>query len=344
MRVGTARRAAADWVARYAAGEPGYRGAFFSGSTVGRPDAAALPVTSDVDVVVLTAGNPPGKPGKVRYRGVLLEVTWLPWSDVASAERVLGDYHLAGSFRCDTVIDDPTGHLGGLHTQVSRRFADRTQVRRRCADARSRITIRLAALDGGAPLHESVTGWLFATGVTTHVLLVAALRNPTVRLRYVRVREALDDHGESALYPRLLDLLGCGALPREAVRRHLEELATTFDLTVPVARTPFFFSNDLTSRARPVAIGGSRELVDTFQHREAVFWIVATFARCHTVLAADAPRLHRARLPAFRAVLADLGIGAATDLLLRAEQVTGFLPELDRAAERVMSRHPDVVG
>jgi hypothetical protein len=29
-----------------------------------------------------------------------------------------------------------------------------------------------------------LNAWLFPTGVTCHVLLVAALRNPTVRLRY----------------------------------------------------------------------------------------------------------------------------------------------------------------
>ena len=35
----------------------------------------------------------------------------------------------------------------------------------------------------------------------------------------------------------------------------------------------------ITPAARPIAIDGSRELIEAGAHREAVFWIVATFAR-----------------------------------------------------------------
>lgn len=72
-------------------------------------------------------------------------------------------------------------------------------------------------------------------------------------------------------------------------QHHLRELATTFDATVQVAKTPFFFSSDITPTARPIAIDGSQRLIDSGDHHEAVFWIIATFARCHTILAADAP-------------------------------------------------------
>ncbi|MFJ4922952.1 hypothetical protein [Streptomyces sp. NPDC088725] len=65
---------------------------------------------------------------------------------------------------------------------------------------------------------------------------------------------------------------------------------------------------------RPIAIDGSRELIDGGLHREAVFWIVAAFARCHTVLAADAPDAHRAWEPEFLAAVADLGILSAGDI------------------------------
>ena len=43
-----------------------------------------LSPTSDVDVVVLTTANEtPPKPGKFRYRDVLLEVTFQPWHEYA---------------------------------------------------------------------------------------------------------------------------------------------------------------------------------------------------------------------------------------------------------------------
>ncbi|MFJ4501828.1 hypothetical protein [Streptomyces sp. NPDC088864] len=346
MRVGEARAAAAHWVTAHARPRPDYRGAYFSGSTVGLPDDAELPAASDVDVVVVTAGGEaPAKPGKLRHRGALLEITCEPMVLLDDPEAVLGAYHLAGGFRRDSVIDDPTGRLRALHAYVAPRFAERSRVRRRCLDARHRVEDRLAALDPGAPFAARVLGWLFPTGVTTHLPLVAALRNPTVRLRYPAVREVLTAYGQDALYPRLLALLGCEDVSAGRVRRHLDALAETFDATVPVAHTPFFFSGDLTAGARPVAIGGSRELVDRGEHREAVFWIVATFARCHSVLAEDAPALHAARLPVFREAVADLtGIGSTGDLLARRDAVLRFVPELWAATEKILAAQPEIHG
>lgn len=344
VRVGEARAAAARWVAAHARPRPDYRGAYFSGSTVGRPDDAVLPASSDVDVVVVTEGDEaPVKPGKLRHEGVLLEITYAPWAELSDPDTVLGSYHLAGSFRRDTVIDDPTGRLRALHAYVAPRFAERNRVRLRCLDARHRVENRLAALDTSQPFHTQVMAWLFPTGVTTHVPLVAALRNPTVRLRYPAAREVLTAYGHQELYPELLALLGCEGVRARQAGRHLAELTRTFDATVPVARTPFFFSSDLTERARPIAVDGSRELIDRGEHREAVFWIVATFARCHTVLAVDDPALHTARLPAFEAAVADLtGITGTADILERREEVTRFLPGLWAVAEDILAANPDI--
>ncbi|MGQ4486228.1 hypothetical protein LRE75_03875 [Streptomyces sp. 372A] len=346
MRLGEARAAAAHWVSTYARPAPEYLGAYFSGSTVGRPDDAELPVSSDLDVVVVTEGaEAPAKPGKLLHRGALLEITYEPWSLLADPEAVLGAYHLAGGFRQDTVIEDPTGRLRALHAYVAPRFARREHVRRRCLDARHRVESRLAALDTTQPFAAHVLAWLFPTGVTAHVPLVAALRNPTIRLRYPAVRDVLTAYGQEALYPELLALLGCAEVSAPLVRHHLDELARTFDATVPVVRTPFFFGGDLTARARPVAVDGSRELIDRGDHREAVFWILATFARCHTVLAVDAPGLHTARLPAFREAVAGLtGIARTGDLLARRDEVLRFTPRLWTVAEEILAAGPEVVG
>lgn len=119
-------------------------------------------------------------------------------------------------------------------------------------------------------------------------------------------------------------------------RTHLEALTATFDATAAVARTPFLFSSDITPAARPITIDGSQDLIDPGRHHEAVFWIIATFARCHTILAADAPEAHRALTPPFRAALADLGITGPADLLRRAEEVTRFLPRLWQTAEAII--------
>lgn len=296
-------------------------------------------------MVVTAQDEPPAKPGKLRYEEALLEISYVPWAELRDPAAVLSSYHLAGSFREDTVIDDPTGRLRALYADVSPHFAERSWVRRRCLDARHRVESRLAAFDASAPFHEQVTAWMFPTGVTTHVLLVAALRNPTVRLRYPAARDVLTAYRRPELYPELLGLLGCADVSERRVRRHVGELARTFDATVPVARTPFFFSSDLTAQARPIAVDGSLELLDRGEHREAVFWVVATLARCHTVLAVDDPALHAARLPAFEAAVAELtGITGTADVLARREEVTRFLPRLWTAAEDIMAADPDVTG
>jgi hypothetical protein len=335
--VGSARAVAAQWVSAHAAADPRFRGAFFSGSTTRMPDDAVLPRTSDVDVVVVTAGRDAApKLGKLLVGGVLLEVTHLSFDEVASAGQVLSSYHLAGSFRTDTIIADPTGHLRRLHTAVASAFAEPAWVRRRCAGVRHRIENGLAAVDPAAPFHERVNGWLFPTGVTTHLPLVAALRNPTVRLRYPAARTVLVDHGRADVYRELLGLLGCPDLSADAVRRHLDALADTFDRTAAAARTRFFFSSDITPAARPIAIDGSRALIDAGDHREAMFWIVATYARCHTILAADDPALHRELDLAFRAAVADLGITSGADLRRRGDEVLAYLPDLWQASEAMI--------
>ena len=345
MKIGTARSAAVDWVTQYAQPDIGFRGAYFSGSTVGLPDDTELPPSSDVDIVVVTAqDDPPAKPGKLRFRGALLEVSYLPWTELASADAVLASYHLAGSFRTDAIINDPTGHLRKLHAHIAPRFAARPWVRRRCQDARRRIETRLAAIDTSTPFHEQVNAWLFPTGVTCHVLLVAALRNPTVRLRYRAARDVLADYGHLSRYPEMLDLLGCSHLPAQSVQHQLRELAVTFDATARVAQTPFPFSSDITLTARPVAIDGSQALIDSGDHREAVFWIIATFARCHTILATDAPHLHEDRAPAFQAAVADLGIGSIRDLRHRTAEVTRFLPRLWQTTDDILNGNPGIIA
>ncbi|MBB6671942.1 hypothetical protein [Cohnella nanjingensis] len=346
MNVGLARATASEWVLTHAGIEAGFKGAYFSGSIVGLPHDVPLAATSDIDVVVVTEGDePPKKLGKFVYRGALLEITYLSWNQLASMEEVLASYHLAGSFRMNTIIADPTGHLGKLQAEVSRRFAELPWVRRRCENARQRIEDGLRAIDTAAPLHDKVTAWLFPTGVTTHVLLVAALRNPTVRRRYLAARDVLREYGHAEFYEDLLQLLGCARLTAPRVQRHLDELARTFDAAAAVAKTPFFFRTDITAAARPIAIDGSRELIRSGCHREAMFWIVATFARCHQILSADAPpAVRQAHVPAFEAVIADLCIASNDDLLRRADDVMRFLPRLWEKAEAIMSANPDIAA
>jgi hypothetical protein len=375
VTVGEARAVAARWVAAEAARMPGFAGAFLAGSTTWLPASAELPTGSDVDVsVVLDVAGAPAKPGKFARDGVLLEPTYLTWDELASPETVLSTYHQAGNFRTDTVLADPTGRLGALRDAVSREFGRRRWVELRCADAERRIVRHLGRIagaapgsggadgagsggggrdgagsdrgapDGEVPFHDLVTAWAFGTGVTTHVLLTAGLRNPTVRLRYVATRELLGDHGRSEWQEDLLELLGCAHLPRRRVERHLREMTAVFDATAPLARTPFFFSSDITAAARPVAVDGSGALIARGHHREAVFWIVATYARCLKILAADAPAAGARFAPGFRELAADLGVATPAEVRRRARRTTAFLPRLREMAREIAAATPGVYG
>lgn len=302
-----------------------------------------LPAGSDVDVVVvITDGVAPAKPGKFAWEGVLVEVTYLTWEDISSAEVILASYHLAGSFRKDTILADPTGRLAELQAVTIREYARRPWVVRRCESAERRIVEGLGRMDRSAPLHDQVMAWLFPAGVTTHVLLTAGLRNPTVRLRYLAARELLRAYGLLEAYEGLLELLGCASMAAVRVEHHLGALADVFDRTVPLARTPFFFVSDITAQARPIAIDGSRELIQKGRHREAVFWIVATYARCLKILDTDAPSLRAAFTPGFEELIGDLGITSPADLAPRAQQVLDYLPHLREVAAAVLAANPEI--
>lgn len=341
MIIDEARAVTAAWVARHAARDARFRGAFLTGSTIALPAGAQLPATSDVDVTVVVAepypprSGPPSpagddpsaaaslssqqalsprpRQGKRLFDGVLVDVSYLAESALADPAQVAASFVYAPSFRGGHVLADPTGHLTRLEAAIAPGFASAAATRRRTDDVRTRIRARLAALDLAAldlaaSWADLVLGWAFPTSLTAVVALVAALRPPTVRLRYLRARELL----APSAYERLLATLGCAGCDARAVARHLDAVAERFDEAAAIlarrglATTSFPFAADLTPAARPVAIDGSRALVDGGAHREAVFWVVATAARCQSVLSAVAPELARAREPGFRQLVADL--------------------------------------
>ncbi|OMC65326.1 MULTISPECIES: hypothetical protein [unclassified Paenibacillus] len=343
MNIGSARQAAVNWVTSHGSQCPGYLGAYFSGSTVPLPDNAMLPPASDVDIVLVTQEVPSIKLGKFRYQNVLLEVTYLPWDLFDSVEKVLTNYHLAGSFRTNTIIADPYSRLYPIYQQVSQHYAQKSWVEKRCKNALHKIEAGLQSIDMTLPLYDRITALLFPAAITTHVLLTAALQNPTVRLRYLRVREVLAQYNQLPVYTELLQLLGCDQMTAEQVRQHLEQLEITFDTAADVSSTPFFFSSDITVSARPIVIEGSRELIESGNHLEAVFWIAATFARCHKILDADAsPETKQSLAPAFQALINDLGIGTPEDYLNRAGQILNYLPALSKTADDIINAHPQI--
>jgi len=343
MLVYTAKEVARQWVLTEGSKLAGFQGAFFHGSINWLADDATLAPTSDLDIMLVFADPPPMKLGKFVYAGVMLEVSYLASHELSSPEAILGTSHLAGSFMGDSIIADPTGELTRLQQAVSANYAKRAWVIKRCADADAKIRRNLAGIRKEDPFQDQVMAWLFGTGVTTHVLLIAGLENPTVRRRYLAVRALLANYGQLAFYAELLRLLGCRTLRPQQVAGHLTALTAAFDVAKTVATSTYPFAADLTDLARPVAIDGSRALIEQGDHREAIFWIVATYARCQQVFAQDGTPAQLAEFtPGFQALLADLGIACHGDLVQRRNQVLAFLPRLWAMAEAIIDNNSTI--
>ena len=112
MTVKDAKEAARQWMMAEGIHLPGFCGAFFHGSIAWLPDDAILPATSDVDVmVVLADADPPEKPGKFRYRDVLLEVSYLS-RDRPDARRRLSSAGTSWPAACARRASSPTPRAG----------------------------------------------------------------------------------------------------------------------------------------------------------------------------------------------------------------------------------------
>jgi hypothetical protein len=138
-------------------------------------------------------------------------------------------------------------------------------------------------------------------------------------------------------------MLGCAQLSPSRVESHLDALVDVFDATKAIIETPIFFASDISDIGRSIAIDGSRKLIEQGDHREALFWIVATYSRCQKVLSSDAPVEMQDQFSlGYRRLLADLGITSDADLHQRGEEVKDFLPQIWEVAEAIMSVNPEI--
>lgn len=351
MHADDARQIAEEWVRQHAAPVSGFRGSFLTGSILTLAPDDRLPPSSDVDIkVVLASGQVAAgrdRDGrgftpqvKFRHREVLLEVSYLDESELADAEAVARIDYLAAALHADSILADPTGRLNELQRSLAADYSSRSAIEKRIETRRTGIGTSLRARDRTTPWPDQVMRWLFPTTLTTHLVLAAALRPPTVRKRYVACRQVLIDHDRSGRHPDFLADLGCADLSRETIQRHLDRLADVYDPVGHMVRTRFFFSADLLPEARPVAIGGSQELIDAGLHREAVYWIMATFCRCQLQLLADDALLARETAPSFDAAAAELlGVGSIDDLDRRSEQTITFMDRATPLIAELVDHH-----
>lgn len=340
MRAGQAKQVASDWVQTVASADPLFDGAVLHGSANWTKDDTEIAPTSDLDVLVIRSGDDGAKKlGKFIYRDLLLEVSYLTWDEIGSPEHLLANYPLVGSFASGRALADPSGRLAVLIETVSAQYPRRNWVQARVERACQRA-VSAFPLRAEDALHAQVTSWLFSTGALCHILLVAALENPTVRKRYLAAGGVLDRYGFAVEYEPLFDLLGCRDMTPARTLEHLEAMTLAFDAAKEVVQEDYAFSADLSDVARPVAIDGSRELIDAGNHREAMFWIVATYCRCRKVLV-DAGA-HEPFEVGFQALLAGLGVITYDDRVRQIERSRAEIPRVRSIAEAIVAANPAV--
>lgn len=344
MTIKQAREAARQWMVEEGRALPGFCAAYTAGSTNWLPDDASLPRTSDLDVmVILDDANGNGARRKFIYQNALLEVSHLAKNRFRSTSHVLSDYHLAPSLRTTKLVFDPLGFLAPLLGPLHRDYAKGRWVRRRCAHAKGKLLQFLDSFNDSAPLVDQAITCLFAAGIATHILLVAGLRNPTVRTRYRAVREVLANFGHAGFHENLLEMMGAVNISRAQAYQYLATLTDVFDIAKLEVRTPFSFASDISDSARAMAIDGSLELIERGNHREAMFWMTVTYSRCLKVLVADAPgKLARSFLDAYQELLGSLALSTPAAVQQRCAEIRRMLPRVCGVADSIIEANEEI--
>ena len=344
MLVKHAKALAQRWAEENADRFPAIVGAYLGGSIAWMDDDAQVPATSDVDIYIVTQQPPEQKLGKFLYNDLLMEVSFFHSRELASVEQILSIAHLAAGFSAADILLDPSGRLSALQADVRAQYANISWVRKRCATTLVKARQYMHALDDAMPLHAQANCLLFGSSLLAVLLLVADLRNPTVRRRYVDVRELLAAQARLDVHEELLGMLGCAQMTRARAEVHLAAMTTAFDAAKQVIKTPYQFAADLSDSGRPIAVDGSRHLIEQGLHREALFWIAATYARCQHVLQQDAtPYIQEKYTLHFVELLADLGIETFAQRLGRVQYVEERIPAMDAVAEAIMAANPNII-
>lgn len=279
-----------------------HEAAFIGGSAaITSPDAPYDPA-SDIDCYLVIDGPlPPGKIGKVVVDGVLLDVSWLPWSQI---EQGHANAVISSLLNFGQIIHDPTERLKTIQHGIQSSFATPAAIERRLKDMRQRIRSGLMADSSYLPKPERVMNWLFPATLATHLPLIAACAPLTVRKRFLATKQVMD----AVEYEELLALYDFDHVTRAQAEQWLELTDRIFTENVELADSSSrFWASDIREDARAIAIGGSLQLIDSGLHREALYWIIATCARC-LVVRADAQKPPSQYQSAYEAMLEALNL------------------------------------
>lgn len=334
------KKIAQQWVIGHVADLTGFVGAYLTGSTIWKSDLDSQAESSDVDIfIVIQSADLPPKLGKIYHLNLILEINYVDLAAISDVDAVLSNYHLASAFYKDSILLDPYGKLAPLHEQVKAQYANHHYVTKRCLDAKNNALNWLQTFNTASELHDQVTSLFFAAGVTTHMLLVAGLQNPTIRRRYVESSHLLTRHNLTDFHEKLLTTLGSHTMSAQAVNHHLDRLDRHFTTACQVMASPYMFAADMQLELKPIAIGGVKEMIDDGYPREAVFWLIAIFCRSRAVICADGSADQLFAIDAdLWGLLDDLGIQNHANMQLRAATIRDDIASTWQIANQIIDQ------
>lgn len=329
MNIASIKNIVSRYVGELTGGMKEVVGAYFHGSVNWLDEAKDLPPHSDVDVVIVMRSPLSLRHGKRIHENILIDIALLGMEDFRTPEKILGNYRLAGSFVEGHILLDNDGILGELQRLTAAGYRERKWVERRCEDAFANAHRFFSGVREADPVHAQVSGCLFGRGAFAHVVLVAALKNPTVRKRYLAVRQLLEVQGGLAFYEDMLGNAGLREFTPAQVLAHLHSLKKVYAVAYAHVQPSYHFAADISAVSEQIAIGGSAELINNGYHREAMFWISAVHCRCREVLERFAPHaICREHEPAFLGLLEQLQLLHFHDRRLAVERAIAFIPRV----------------
>ena len=338
MKIAAVKSLAKQWVKQNISSSADFVGAYLTGSTIWKLDDEQHAPSSDVDIfVVMQNDKLPEKIGKINFHNVTLEINFISFADISDPQAILADYHVANAFYKQSILLDPLAQLAPLHQAVSAQFTQSQWVIKRCQNAKENARSFLKAFEQATELHDQVTTLFFAAGVTAHILLVAGHRNPTIRRRYVESKFLLHQHGFDDIHQTLLTTLGSHNMDKPTVIRHLSKLDAHFTTACRVMKSPYMFAADMKVDLTSIAIGGSAEMIEASHHKEAIFWLIAIYGRCRTVIYADGTQAQLTAIDAdLWGLLNELGIHNLQDMRLRAQMVEQDIETVWAVAQKII--------
>jgi len=325
------------WLKSFLAEHPFVTGAYLAGSAAELGPEDDLSDCSDIDVMLVIEGEARPKPGKLPYRGAVIEGTYIPWSQIEDPERALSDYHIAHALHLGRILYDRDGRLTRLCAHVAAEFSKPERILQRVDSVIAKIERNLSGFDPSLPLFNRFTALLFSAGVMAHAVLVAVQKNPTVRMRYRATSAVLEGRPDAQEF--LLETAGFADITPSEARRFVYRMADLFDLMSPRCKTAFPFTSDLQPEMRKSAVDDALSLIDQGLHRESLFWTCATFSRLMQQAHADAPDIYAKWTNAFEQHAARVMPICPQKQLAHAELILDALPTLRRLCIDLIAQH-----